>query len=260
MQLIRDIKGISKIILIFLLLVAFALGALLSYVWTMGFYAPSEYHNPSQPTIVIENVAFDPQDASFVNVTVLNPSYSPSNASIDRIEARTIDDGLLHEINVSSPPIPFILGRGKSQTFTCNWNWANYTDIKLPPSTGRNVEIHVILADNTGGFDLVAKPFVSLLVTDASFNETINPTVLNVTVQNLGTSATYVNVTSITLDIAQNISATAITPSLPYSLAPGSPAVTFTVPWDWTTSRNQTVTITVHTRQGYIGRLTTTTP
>lgn len=260
MQLIHDVKGISKIILIFLLLVAFALGALLSYVWTMGFYAPSEFNLPSRATIVIEDVRFDEQDASYVNVTVLNPSYSPSDAVISGIEARTRDDGLLHTFEITSPQTPYTLERGKSQTFICPWIWAQYTGIKLPPSTGKSVEIHVILVDDLGEFALVAKPFVSLSVTDASFNETISPNSFNVTVQNLETSITYVNVTSISVDIAEDINASAITPSLPYGLAPGAPAVTFTVPWDWTAYSNQTITITVHTGQGYIGQLTTTLP
>jgi len=101
---------------------------------------------------------------------------------------------------------------------------------------------------------------VVLSVTDASFNSNISLTSFNVTVQNIAASVTYVNVTSITVNVGENISTGAVTPSLPYGLAPGAPAVTFAVQWDWTTFRNQTVTITVHTRQGYIGQLTTTTP
>jgi hypothetical protein len=252
MQLIHDVKGISKLILIFLLLVAFAFGALISYVWTMGFYAPFEFNLPSQPTIVIQNVAFNPQDASFVNVTLLNPSYSPSEAAILLIEARTLDDSLLHTFDTTSPATPYVLGTGKTQTFTCYWNWANYTGIELPPSAGKNVEIRVLLENDMGEYATVAKPFVSLSITNASFNSTISSNSFNVTVQNLETSETYVNITSITVDVAENITADTITPSLPYGLAPGAPAVTFTVPWNWTAYRNQTVTINVHTRQGYL--------
>jgi hypothetical protein len=258
MQFIHDVKGISRLLLIFLLLVAFALGALISYVWTMGFYAPFEFSLPSQPTIVIQNAAFNPQDASFVNVTVLNPSYSPSEATILLIEARTLDDSLLHTFDVTSPATPYVLGMGKTQTFTCYWNWANYTGIGLPPTAGKNVEIRVLSENDIGEYATVAKPFVSLSITNASFNSTISTSSFDVTVQNLETSETYVNITSITVDVAENITADTIAPSLPYGLAPGAPAVTFTVPWDWTDYSNQTVTITVHTRQGYIGQLTTT--
>jgi hypothetical protein len=260
MQLIHDVKGISKLILIFLLLGAFAFGALISYVWTMGFYAPAEFHLPGRPTIVIENVAFDEQDASFVNVTLLNPSYSPSEAAVLLIEARTTDDGLRHAFDVTSPATPYVLGRGKTQTFTCFWNWANYTGIVLPPSAGKNVEIRVLSENDMGEYATVAKPFVSLSITDPLFNSTISPNSFNVTVQNLETSVTYVNITSITVDLAQNITADTITPSLPYGLAPGAPAVTFTVPWNWTAYRNQTVTINVHTRQGYLAYHTVTIP
>ncbi len=258
MQLSRNVKGTSKIILIFLLLVSFALGALLSYVWTMAFYAPNEFNLPGKPTIVLQDVQFSQQDASYVDVTVLNPSYSPSAAVITKIEARTLDDNILQELTVASPQVPYSLPIGKVQTFKCSWNWANYTGIKLPPSSGKNVEIHVLLADDIGEIDVVAKPFVSLSVTDARFNANISLTNFTVTVQNLAASATYVNVTSISLNVA-NITTGGITPALPYGLAPGAPAVTFTVPWDWSAHRNQTVTITVHTRQGYIGELTTTT-
>jgi len=260
MQLIHDVKGTSKIILIFLLIVAFAVGALLSYVWTMGFYAPNEFHLPSRTTTVIESVAFNRQDASFVNVTVLNPSYSPSNVTISRIQARTLDDNILSEITVTSPQIPYTLRIGEVQTFRCNWNWANYTGIKLPPSSGKNVKIDIITTDGFGEIAFAAKPLVVLSVTDASFNSNISLTSFNVTVQNIAASVTYVNVTSITVNVGENISTGAVTPSLPYGLAPGASAVTFTVQWDWATFRNQTVTITVHTRQGYIGQLTTTTP
>jgi hypothetical protein len=260
MQLIHNVKGISKLILIFLLLVAFAFGALISYVWTMGFYAPFEFSLPSQPTIVIQNVAFNPQDASFVNVTLLNPSYSPSEAAVLLLEARTTDDGLRHAFDVTSPATPYVLGKGKTQTFTCYWNWANYSGIVLPPSAGKTVEIRVLSENDMGEYATVAKPFVSLSITDASFNSTVSLSSFNVTVQNLETSVTYANITSITVDVSENITADTITPSLPYGLAPGAPAVTFTVPWDWTSYRNQTVIITVHTRQGYIAYHTITLP
>lgn len=78
MRLIHDIKGISKLVLILLRLIDFVLGALLSYIWTMGGYAPPEFHLPSQANVTIEKVELDVQNARFFNVTALNPSYSPS--------------------------------------------------------------------------------------------------------------------------------------------------------------------------------------
>ncbi len=256
MRLVHDVKGVSKLILIILLLISFVFGALLSYVWTMGFYAPSEFHLPKQPTIVIENVAFNEQDASFFNVTVLNPSYSPSDALISRIEARTTDDNRIHTMNVSAPPTPYTLKRGESQEFKCFWNWANYTGIKLP-FTDRPVEIRVFMEGNIGEIVVTKKPYVLLLISDVSFNSTISSNHFNITVRNMESSVTYVNVTSISVDVA-NITADMVTPhTLPYGLAPGDPAVTFTVAWNWTAYQNQSITIGVHTRQGYVHYLTT---
>jgi len=40
--------------LIILLLLAFVVGATLSYVWTMGYYASSEFQLPEKTNITIE--------------------------------------------------------------------------------------------------------------------------------------------------------------------------------------------------------------
>jgi hypothetical protein len=221
----------------------------------MGFYAPSEFHLPQRPVILLENVTFDNQDASFVNVTVFNPSYSPSDAVITRMEARTTDDNIIHELNVTSPPIPYSLKRGENRTFVCQWNWANYTGIRLPP-TDSPVEIRVFSEDERGEILITKKPYVLLLITDIVFNS-IDPNHFNITVRNMETSVTYVNITSISVNVA-NITASMVTPALPYGLAPGDPAVTFTVAWNWTAYQNQTITIGVHTRQGYMHQRTTT--
>lgn len=259
MRLIQNTIGISRLILILLLLVSFLIGALFSYVYTMGFYASSEFKNPDRPAIFVESVEFPEQDTSFFNVTVLNPSFSPTSANITRIAARTTDDNRVHEISDTSPSLHYLLKPGVSQTFRCSWNWANYTGIKLSYTEAAAVEIFVFLEDKTGTVFEKQKPHVALFISEVKFNSTVSVNHFNITVENLQSSATYVNVTSISIDVA-TITHDMVTPSLPYELAPGDPAVTFKVMWNWTDYQGKGVTVGVHTLQGYIGTRTLLLP
>jgi len=143
MRLIHDVKGISKLIFILLLLVSFIVGALLSYIWTMGYYASLEFHLPSQKNITIENVEFfSVENVTFFNVTILHPSYSPStDVEIKQITVST-DDGLLHSPTATDPQLPQPLARGSSLTVKSFWNWANYT--------GQTVNVIAFVADGSG--------------------------------------------------------------------------------------------------------------
>jgi len=258
MRLIQNTRGIPKLILVLLLLISFITGALVSYVYTMGFYASSEYKLPSRSDVTIESVEFSEQDASFFTVTVLNPSYSPNSTSITRIAVRTTDDNKVHEISDTSPPLPYLLERGDSQTFRCSWNWANYTGIKLP-YTDRPVEVFVFLEDKTGAVFEIRKPLVILVISEVKFNSTVSVNRFNMTVENFESSATYVNITSVSINVA-NITSDMVTPNLPYGLAPGDPPATFKVLWNWTDYQGESVTVGAHTLQGYIHARTITLP
>jgi hypothetical protein len=126
MNLLKEIIGISKPILTILLLVFFVLGAIVSYGWTMGFYASSEFQLPDKTSVTIENVQFTQENATFFNVTLLNPSYSRSKATIQEIQVET-EDGLLHSIVSTFPQLPYELAKGEFKTFTSFWNWSDYT-------------------------------------------------------------------------------------------------------------------------------------
>ncbi len=130
MNLTQNLKGLSKLALLLLFVISFLLGAILSYVWTMGFYSPIEFSLPNQPSLTIENVQFYPEQPTLFNMTVLNPSYSPSDAKIEQINVHTTD-GKFHSVASTSPTLSSLsIAPGKSETITSYWNWANYTDQK----------------------------------------------------------------------------------------------------------------------------------
>jgi len=143
MRLIHDAKGVSKLFFILLLLVSFIVGALLSYIWTMGYYAPLEFHLPSRTNITIENVDFSSvENVTFFNVAILHPSYSPStNVEIKRIMVSTSNGSLYTTID-TDPQLPQQLARGSSLTVRSFWNWTNYT--------GQTANVIVLVADGSG--------------------------------------------------------------------------------------------------------------
>lgn len=239
---LRNLHGISKILFIVCLIVALIVGATLSYLWTMGYYAPQQFQLPEKPALSIEAVEFSAQDTTFFKIVILNPSYSPRRVNIERLAVLTENDDLYY-VNVS-PNLPVPLDVGKSRSLTGKWNWANYT--------GQKVKIIVFVSEGSGPTTIRSLPYVGLTV-EAHFNSTISTQKFNVTVQNAEKSATYVNITRITLnhEPLQNITIDDKAVQFPYFLN-SSESVTFTCMLNWTAYQGRKVTITVETLQGYI--------
>lgn len=244
MKLIRNAVGISTLIIILLLLVAAIIGAVLSYIWTMGYYVSLELQLPEAPTVTITNVAFDPQDPSFFELDLLNPSLSHFSVSVTQVMAST-EDGVLHG---AGPVTPIKLSIGESKTIRFFWNWADYTD--------ENVKIHVFVEDGSGATFQAKTPLVDLLITDVVFNSTISVTHFNITVQNSASSVTYVDITGVAVDTEFALD---VTPSLPYTLQPNA-SVAFMCPLNWTDYQGKEVTVKVDTLQGYAAYYTQVTP
>jgi hypothetical protein len=247
MRLIHDAKGVSKLILILLLLASFIVGALLSYVWSLGYYGPWEYHLPSKSNVTIENVEFDVGDATSFNVTVLNPSYSPSNVRIEQFLISTVS-GILIGADATVPSLPYELSPGNSQTFKVNLNWGSYT--------GQTVNLIVLISDGSGAtFQLKAPSFGNLTIVSVEFYPELTISSFNVTVTS-AQSTTPVDITTIKVNGSE---VTTVAPPLPYKLEPDT-SVTFKLEYNWNDSQGKTVNIELDTVQGYVVRTTATAP
>ena|GEM_PF-374046 len=253
MKLTRNIKAISRLALILLLLIFTTFGALISYLWVVGYYESLYIQIPETPTIAITNATFSSQNTTFFNVTFLNPTFSASEepAEITGVTVST-RDGVSHNLTAVDPSLPLQLFRGESKTFRCIWNWANYT--------GQNITIHASLAEGSGANFQSETPLVDLNIADVFFNSTISINHFNMTVKNSEDSATYVNLTRIDV-IAGTVKKEGVPTSisLPYSLDQNS-SVTLKCSWNWTNYQNTSVTVIVRTLQGYASYRTYTTP
>lgn len=243
MKLTRNIKAISKLLLILLLLTALIIGAILSYLWVIGYYVSLGIRVPEKTSVSITNVTFIPQNTTYFNLTILNPSYSPSDANILQIATST-EDGLLHNVIEAYPQLPHPLPKAEEKTFKCLWNWANYS--------GEAVKIIAFIEDGSGSTFEAETPLMDLTITDIRFNSTISVTHFNITAQNSPTSTTYVNIILITVTMenmtVQNI--TEVVPSLPYTLDPNT-SITFRCSWNWTNYQGENIIIAVKTLEGY---------
>jgi len=259
MRLIRNSKAVSGLSLILLMLASAIVGALLSYMGVVGYYENLKIRTPEKSDVTITNATFLPRDTSFFNVTILNPSYSPSDAVITRIAALT-EDNLIHNVNTTDP-LPYTLPKATIdfpglQTFECSWDWANYT--------GEKVGIMAFLTDGSGPTFETETPLVDLKITDVSFNPATSATHFNVTAQN-HISPTSSNVTvditeiSVTVEGGFKPNITEIIPVLPWSLNLGE-SRNFMCTWDWIRYQNTSVTVAVHTSQGYMSYIAKATP
>lgn len=119
MRLARNVKGLSNLGLVLLLIFSFLLGATLSYIFTLGFYASNEYRVPNRNTVVLQSVDFFTENATFFNATVFNPTFSPSAVTVQKIEVVTPDNKVHSTL---TPFLPLSLTVGASKTLQCFWN------------------------------------------------------------------------------------------------------------------------------------------
>ena len=76
-----DVKAVSTLAAILLIVISLIIGGLLSYMFTIAFYVEI----PEETTVLVTDVYFEKENARSFKIGVLNPSFSPTNATITRI-------------------------------------------------------------------------------------------------------------------------------------------------------------------------------
>jgi hypothetical protein len=213
----------------------------------LGYYGPWETRLPSNSNITIENVKFDVRDATFFNVTVLNPSYSPSNVRIEQFLISTVS-GILIGADAAVPSLPYALSPGSSQTFKVYLNWGN--------CTGQIVNVIALVSDGSGAtFHTTAPAFGNLAIISVDFYPELTVNSFNVTVTS-AQSTVPVDITTIKVNGSK---VTTVTPPLPYRLEPNS-SITFKLEQSWNDLQGKTVSVELDTLQGYMVYTTATAP
>jgi hypothetical protein len=244
--------NISRIVFAAVLIATFMVGALLSYLWIVGYYESLELKSPRKPAISIENFIVSPEDPTFFNISILNPSFSPDRVKVAGISVLT-EDRLIHDVIISSPKIPsegYILEVGSSETFKCSWNWAKYT--------GQSATVIVFVKDGSGGTISVTLPLVEIKITSLTFNPEDGHH-FNVTIENSSKSSAGVNLMNIKVIVDNSTNNIKTIPQLPARLEPAHSA-SFICEWDWADHQNRTIKVVAETSQGFIAEKTYNVP
>jgi len=248
LKLTKNLKALSKLSITILIITSLIIGALLSYLWVMGYYLTLGIKTPEKPTLSIKNVVFTSQNTSYFNVTFLNPSYS-KDTNLIRIVVKSADNKFYNVTLEEPEQLPKTIGRASDrysgeETLQCIWNWANYT--------GKKITVIAFVDDGTGPtYETDPLPLVDLKITEVRFNSSISVTNFTITIQNSLNSETYVNISRITV-LQRDLLPTQVSPSLETSYKLDiNRTQTFNCTWNWKDYLNKTIPLTVHTVQGY---------
>jgi hypothetical protein len=239
MHLVNDKKAVSTFILIILILCSLVFGALVSYLWVMANY----YNMPEDTTLlIVTNVVFPSPltiNLTYFNVTILNPSYSISDVNITAFRLSIEGKNEAYNIAATEPDtLPYLLIRGTEHTFKCKKNWSNFA--------GETVRIEPIAANTSTKSYSYTTPRVKLELTpDFDVTKSVNHFNLTIENSNSVTNLTLSEIMVFTMPINENV-----TPIFPYILPPNQSQI-FQCDYNWESLRNENVTITVKSSEGY---------
>jgi len=257
-------KAISTLTLIILIVASAIVGGIISYMLTIAYYVEMGYNIPENTTtLAITGVYIDPEDAASFRVTILNPSFSISNATVTRIAVSPANETNLYEVVETQPPIEdgLVIHRGKAINITCSalqinekkMSWGEFA-YKF---AGQSITIHVFSSNASAANKEVTLPYVKLEVIP-DFRPEITFESFNITLKNDEKSETNLTITTISLaeptvnyTIRQMIwepELRSITPNLPYTLDAGENE-TFKCELNWLGVSDAKIKIT--TEEGY---------
>ena len=228
----KEIKAISTLVMILLILIFTIIGAFISYMWVMASF----YNMPEDTTLLIfESLAFPSDNFTYFNVTVLNPSNSVSDINITAFLLNVVGTNETQTIGTSEPQLPFLISKGTSQSFRCIKNWSSFA--------GETVTVESL----AGNASTKSYPYTTtkarLLI--FNFNATENIQHFNLTVENPSDSALNLTISNITIDqLTTNINPSNVT------LSPGHSQV-FRCDFNWGTLIGENATIKVETVEGF---------
>jgi len=242
----RNVKAISRLWVVVLMLISFTLGTLVSYLWVMGSY----YNMPENTTLLIVTDAKFPVDNSrHFNVTILNPSNSISDVKVTAIRLimeESNETYKITDVEIDGEPIsfPYEIKIGTEQTFKCNRNWSDFT--------GKLVRIEPVTIASSTKSGLYKVPTVRLTV-NPSFDPFESVQYFMLTVESPPESEINLTISDITLfetSMSENLTSNGSKIELPQTLPPNG-SIPFRCNYNWEELRGQNVTLTVKTAEGY---------
>jgi len=184
------------------------------------------------------------------SVNYFNVSITSVNAPIDLTLNRVLFDfNAVNNTNVNIA-LPQVIHSNETINFTCYVAWEGYVNPVLRVETKEGYAVQITTEANA---------IVSLQVAGISFNAT-NTDEVDVKLFNSNESSNSVDVSNMTFSYDNTtfvINGSLSNPTLPATIGINQ-SVVFACKWDWSNSRNVTVTVKAYTLQGFVGVSNTT--
>jgi hypothetical protein len=245
-----NLKAVSTLAIVLLMIVSAIIGGLLSYMFTIAFFIKI----PEKTTVTITDVYFDKGNARSFIISLLNPSYSPTNATVIRIALSLKEESQLYDVVSTEPSIEngIVIQKGETLNITCreaHRDSANVPWGKLAGEfAGENITVHVFSPDSTAANIEASVPFVKLQIIDPDFNSKVSLSRFNITVGNHVDSEVNLTISELMVGGIGSMKDD-ISPTLPTVIANGT-YVHFNCNGSW---RNlMETTLTVSTEEGYV--------
>jgi hypothetical protein len=234
----KNLKAVSTLVAILLILVAAILGGLISYMWAISpFYA-----TPTNVGLTVTSVDFQVNHADYFDVTVLNPSYSLGGTNIASVFIEVQGEGNVFNVTDTSPSLPVFVDQGAATTLRCYFSWGSYS--------GKNMTVTVFPQTGVGGSFPVQTQFVGL-TSNTFFNANESIEYFTMIVQNDQLSAINLTLTSVSLDsedVTHNVHVIGQNQTLPVPLNIGeSTALQCVKDWQGHSSPD----VVIGTQEGY---------
>jgi hypothetical protein len=252
MRMHSDLKGLSTLMVILLIIIAAIIGGIISYAFTIAAYVKV----PEGTTLVITGFYFDKENVTSFKISVLNPSYSPTNATIYGVALSIKGENQLFYVAKTEPSIEngVVIQSGESLNITCSGIIKDDTTVSLGELAGefagKAIIVHIFSSDSSASNIEATLPYVKLNMT-ADFNPQVSFKRFNLILTNDVNSEVNLTINAVTFS---DIEVEEMTPNVnaqPVTVLKGeSLLINFNGSWQGV---NKT-TITVFTQQGYIFR------
>jgi len=180
------------------------------------------------------------QSVEHFNLTIENSAEF--NVSLEILEIMVFD----LPINVT-PSLPLTLSVNQTEIFRCDYNWENYW--------GQNVTITVETAEGYKSVYITNELLGAALYIDEVKFDYTDTTYFNLTISSFEYSTATVMVNSVNLTLPDETTIILdTTPPLDIIPIPIPPNESLTIQciWNWNTHRNETITVRIYTKQGFI--------
>jgi hypothetical protein len=222
------------------------LGGIISYMFTI----PQFTDLPEGTTLTITDVYFDKSNAAWFKVGVLNPSYSPSDATITRITVSLKGQSTLYDVIEAEPSIQdgIVVQKGQLMNIICskvridneNVTWGRFAG----EHGGETVVVSVFSSDAPAPNKEKQLPFVKLSVTPYFYPRI---SYKNFSLSLVMATASEVNLTVNWIDIPGIDDIALKSPTLPYEVTKNSVSFNFTGNWHGLKKAN----VMIETNEGY---------